>query len=35
MNGTNMEAASAALADRTPWAELVTMSYGEPVTILG
>ncbi|HEY3841759.1 MAG TPA: MBL fold metallo-hydrolase [Acidimicrobiales bacterium] len=35
MNGTNIEAASAALADRTPWAELVTMSYGEPVTILG
>jgi L-ascorbate metabolism protein UlaG (beta-lactamase superfamily) len=35
MNGTNVEAAAAALRDRTPWAELVTMRYGEPLAILG
>jgi hypothetical protein len=34
MNGTNVEAATAALNDRTPWAELVTLRYGDPVAIL-
>ncbi|HWE66828.1 MAG TPA: MBL fold metallo-hydrolase [Acidimicrobiales bacterium] len=35
MNGTNVEAAAAALGDRTPWAQLVTLRYGDPVAILG
>jgi L-ascorbate metabolism protein UlaG (beta-lactamase superfamily) len=34
MNGTDVSAATAALQDRTPWTELVTMTYGEPVAIL-
>jgi hypothetical protein len=33
MNGTNVEAAAAALAERTPFTELVTMTYGTPVNI--
>jgi L-ascorbate metabolism protein UlaG (beta-lactamase superfamily) len=33
MNGTNVDAATEAIQSRTPWAELVTMSYGEPVAI--
>ena len=33
MNGTNVDAATEAIRSRTPWAELVTMSYGEPVAI--
>jgi hypothetical protein len=33
MNGTDVTAAAEALGARTPWAELVTMSYGEPVRI--
>jgi L-ascorbate metabolism protein UlaG (beta-lactamase superfamily) len=33
MNGTNVDAAAEAVRSRTPWAELVTMTYGEPVAI--
>jgi L-ascorbate metabolism protein UlaG (beta-lactamase superfamily) len=33
MNGTNVEAAEAAVRERTPWSELVTMTYGVPVNI--
>ena len=33
MNGTNVEAAAQALRTRTPWTELVTMTYGAPVMI--
>jgi hypothetical protein len=33
MNGTNVDAATEAIQSRTPWAELVTMSYGVPVPI--
>jgi L-ascorbate metabolism protein UlaG (beta-lactamase superfamily) len=35
MNGTNVEAATEAVQSRTPWAELVTMTYGVPVAIFG
>jgi glyoxylase-like metal-dependent hydrolase (beta-lactamase superfamily II) len=35
MNGTNVDAAAEALRSRTPWAELVTMTYGEPVALFG
>jgi L-ascorbate metabolism protein UlaG (beta-lactamase superfamily) len=33
MNGTNVDAAAEAVRSRTPWAELVTMAYGESVAI--
>jgi L-ascorbate metabolism protein UlaG (beta-lactamase superfamily) len=33
MNGTKIEAATEAVQSRTPWAELVTMTYGNPVAI--
>jgi L-ascorbate metabolism protein UlaG (beta-lactamase superfamily) len=33
MNGTNVEAATEALTSRTPWTELVTLTYGTPVTL--
>jgi L-ascorbate metabolism protein UlaG (beta-lactamase superfamily) len=33
MNGTNVDAATEALESRTPWAKLVTMTYGEPVAL--
>ena len=35
MNGTNVDAATEAVQSRTPWAELVTMTYGVPVAIFG
>jgi L-ascorbate metabolism protein UlaG (beta-lactamase superfamily) len=35
MNGTNVDAATEAVQSRTPWAELVTMTYGVPVPIFG
>jgi L-ascorbate metabolism protein UlaG (beta-lactamase superfamily) len=35
MNGTDVDAAADALKTRTPWAELVTMTYGEPVALFG
>jgi L-ascorbate metabolism protein UlaG (beta-lactamase superfamily) len=35
MNGTNVAAAAEALESRTPWAALVTMTYGEPVALFG
>ena len=35
MNGTNVDAAAEALRSRTPWAELLTMTYGEPVALFG
>jgi L-ascorbate metabolism protein UlaG (beta-lactamase superfamily) len=34
MNGTDVTATASAVHDRTPWAELVTMTYGDPVAIL-
>jgi L-ascorbate metabolism protein UlaG (beta-lactamase superfamily) len=33
MNGMNVDAAAEALRTRTPWAELVTMTYGDPVSL--
>jgi L-ascorbate metabolism protein UlaG (beta-lactamase superfamily) len=33
MNGMNVDAAAEALRTRTPWTELVTMTYGDPVTL--
>jgi hypothetical protein len=35
MNGTNVDAAADALRSRTPWADLVTLTYGEPVSLFG
>jgi len=35
MNGIDVDAAAEALESRTPWAELVTMRYGEPVALFG
>lgn len=34
MNGTDVTATATALRERTPWTDLVTLDYGEPVTIL-
>jgi len=33
MNGMNVDAAAEALRTRTPWTELVTMTYGDPVAL--
>jgi L-ascorbate metabolism protein UlaG (beta-lactamase superfamily) len=33
MNGTDVGPTADALRDRTPWAEVVTMTYGQPVAI--
>jgi L-ascorbate metabolism protein UlaG (beta-lactamase superfamily) len=33
MNGTNVEAATEALETRTPWTQLVTMTYGVPIAL--
>jgi L-ascorbate metabolism protein UlaG (beta-lactamase superfamily) len=35
MNGMNVDAATEAIRTRTPWAELVTMTYGKPVALFG
>jgi L-ascorbate metabolism protein UlaG (beta-lactamase superfamily) len=35
MNGTNVAAAEDAIRSRTPWAELVIMTYGQPVALFG
>jgi len=35
MNGTNVDAAADALRSRTPWADLVTLTYGQPVSLFG
>jgi L-ascorbate metabolism protein UlaG (beta-lactamase superfamily) len=34
MNGTDVAATATALHGRTPWTELVTMAYGDPIAIL-